>query len=79
MNGWLMTVGKLFGFRLNPSIRIRDQVRFPTVVGGRAVFKDCAEEKGHHFFYITMLRKHTAECPRSEPSRVDRLVGPLVL
>ena len=37
------------GITLNPGIRVRDQVRFPTAADGRAVLEECAEEGGPHF------------------------------
>ena len=37
------------GIFLNPGIRVRDQVRFPTAADGRAVLEECAHEGGPHF------------------------------
>ena len=34
---------------LNPGIRVRDQVRFPTAADGRAVMEECVEEKWLHY------------------------------
>ena len=37
------------GIPLNPGIKVRDQVRFPTSADGRAVMEECAEAKRTHF------------------------------
>ena len=37
------------GITLNPGIRVRDQVRYPTASDGRAILEECAEEGGPHF------------------------------
>ena len=37
------------GCSLNPGIRVRDQVKYPTSSDGKAVLGECAEEGGPHY------------------------------
>mgnify|MGYP003333509867 CR=1 FL=1 len=37
------------GITLNPGIRVRDQVRYPTAADCRALLEECADEGGPHF------------------------------
>ena len=59
------------GIWLNPGIRVRDQVRYPTCADGRCVLESCAEEGGPHFSLHYDVCKAHRRCPvlRSEWGR----------
>ena len=59
------------GITLNPGIRVRDQVRYPTAADGKALLEECAEEGGPHFSLHYDIAKAHRQIPvmRSEWGR----------